>query len=180
MPIDRVAAAKAIDAFLLALGRDPARETDLAGTGERVAAAYADELCAGYAIDTKKLLAENVIATKSQGVVVVRDIPVATMCPHHLLPALGAATVAFQPSRRIVGLGAVASLVDAHARRLTLQETIGWAVVDDLFDAIAPVSVACRLELRHGCMIARGEKAHGTSVTTLAHRGEAQLLGIEP
>ena len=178
MAIDRVAAAKAIDAFLLALGRDPAREPELAGTGARVTDAFADELCAGYAVDTKKLLAEHIIPTKPQGLVVVRDIPIATMCPHHLLPALGTATVAFHPARKILGLGAIASLVEAHARRLTLQETIGWAVVDDLFDAIDPVSVACRIELRHGCMIVRGEKVHGASVVTLAHRGENPLLGL--
>ena len=79
-PIDRTAAAKAIDAFLIALGRDPAREPELAGTGARVADAFADELCAGYAVDTRQLLADHLIATKSQGLVVVRG--------HQLTPSV--------------------------------------------------------------------------------------------
>ena len=94
--MQREAAARAIEAFLRALGRDPEREPELAGTGERVARAWADELLAGYAVDADALLAENVLAGTSE-LVVVRDLPVATMCPHHLLPSTGAATVAFAP-----------------------------------------------------------------------------------
>ena len=81
MPIDRKAAASAIDAFLRALGRDPSKEPDLVGTGARVADAFADELCAGYSVDTRKLLAASTIASAraSDGLVIVRDVPVTTM-----------------------------------------------------------------------------------------------------
>ena len=82
MPIDRTAAANAIDAFLRAIGRDPASEPDLVGTGARVADAYVDELCAGYAVDTRVLLASSVIPETSRasgGLVVVRDVAVTTM-----------------------------------------------------------------------------------------------------
>jgi len=44
---DRKAAARAIDDFLRAIGRDPKRDAILAGTGARVADAYIDELCDG-------------------------------------------------------------------------------------------------------------------------------------
>ena len=74
--MNREAAARAIEAFLRALGRDPGREPELAGTGERVAKAWADELLAGYAVDVDALLAGSVLAGSS-GLVVVRDIPVA-------------------------------------------------------------------------------------------------------
>lgn len=171
MPIDRTAAANAIDAFLRALGRDPSTEPDLAGTGARVADAFADELCAGYAIDTRALLSASAIAGASDGLVVVRDVPVTTMCPHHLLPASGTATVAMQTRERLVGLGTLASLVDAHARRLTLQERIGEGVVADIVAVLAPEWVGCRLVLVHGCMVARGERAIGTRVETVALRG---------
>jgi GTP cyclohydrolase I len=171
MPIDRTAAANAIDAFLRALGRDPTREPDLLGTGARVADAYADELCAGYAVDTRALLAGSAIAGASDGLVVVRDIPVTTMCPHHLLPATGTATVAMQTRERLVGLGTLASLVDAHARRLTLQERIGEGVVSDIEAVLAPAWVGCRLLLPHGCMVSRGERAIGSRAETIALRG---------
>ncbi len=177
MPIDRTAAANAIDAFLRAIGRDPTREPELLGTGARVAAAYLDELCAGYTIDTVALLETSAIAIglggAAAGLVVVRDIPVTTMCPHHLLPASGTATVAMQPRDRLVGVGTLAALVDAHARRLTLQEHIGEGVVADVAAVLQPSFVGCRIVLVHGCMVARGERAIGASVETVAMRGAA-------
>ena len=57
--MDRAAAAKAIEDLLRALGRDPAREPDLAGTPERVAAAWIDELLDGYAVDPVRLLRDE-------------------------------------------------------------------------------------------------------------------------
>jgi GTP cyclohydrolase I len=166
--VDRRAAAAAIEAFLRALGRD---EPDLVGTGARVADMFADDLCAGYAVDTRALVEGSAIPAASPGLIVVRDIPVATTCPHHLLPSLGSATVAFLAGARIVGLGAVVALVDAHARRLTLQEAIGDGVASDLDAVLAPAWVGCRLVLAHGCMIARGERAAGARVETFAFRG---------
>jgi GTP cyclohydrolase I len=168
--VDRRAAAAAIEAFLRAIGR---HEVELEGTGARVAELFIDDLCAGYAVDTRKLVESSLIASASAGVVVVRDIPVVTTCPHHLLPATGVATVAFKATGRIVGLGTVVSLVDAHARRLALQEHIGDGVVADLEAVLAPAWVACRLSLTHGCMVARGERASGTRVDTVATRGAA-------
>jgi GTP cyclohydrolase I len=170
IPMDRDAAAAAIDAFLRALGRDPAHDPHLTGTGERVAAAYADELLSGYAIDTDDLLAHAVFAGHSE-LVIVRDLPITTMCPHHLLPSTGTACVAFAPDEHLVGVGTVARVVDAYARRLSLQEQIGERVVAALQKHLAPRWSACRLALSHACMIARGERAHGSRVETLALAG---------
>jgi GTP cyclohydrolase I len=172
MPMDREAAARAIDAFLLALGREASVEPELAGTGARVAAAFADELLAGYAVDVDALLAQNVFPGQSD-TVVVRDIPVATMCPHHLMPATGLATVAFAPAGRLIGIGTVARLVEAFARRLALQEQLGERVVAALNEHLAPRWVACRLVLAHTCMTARGERSHGARVDTTAIAGTA-------
>lgn len=166
MTIDRAAAAQAIDAFLRAIGRDPAAEPELVGTGERVAEAFTNELCSGYAVDTEALVRRSVIEATSSDVVVARDLPIVTTCPHHLLPAMGTATIAMKAKGRIVGIGTLAALVDAHARRLTLQETIGASVVRDLSCALAPAWVACRLSLVHACMVARGERAVGSRVET--------------
>ncbi|MGD0678604.1 MAG: GTP cyclohydrolase I [Polyangiaceae bacterium] len=168
--MDREAAALAIDAFLRALGRDPEREPELAGTGQRVAAAYADELLCGYGVDVDDLLAQSVFAGGSD-LVVVRDVPVATTCPHHLMPSTGVATVAFAPDEHLVGIGTVARVVDAFARRLALQETIGERVVASLQKHLSPRWVACRINLVHACMTVRGERAHGARVETLALAG---------
>jgi GTP cyclohydrolase I len=168
--MDREAAARAIDAFLRALGRDPEREPELVGTGARVAAAYADELIAGYAIDIDALLAQAVFAGRSD-LVIVRDVPLATTCPHHLMPAVGVATLAFAPDEHLVGVGTVARVLDASARRLTLQEDIGERAVAAIQKHLAPRWTGCRITLNHACMTARGERTHGARVETLALAG---------
>jgi len=153
---------------------DPATEPDLVGTGARVADAYIDELCAGYAVDTRALLAASVIVSSSKpsdGLVVVRDVAITTMCPHHLLPATGTATIAMHTREKLVGIGTLVSVVEAHARRLTLQERIGEAVVADVDAVLQPEWVGCRLVLVHGCMISRGERAVGSRVETVALHG---------
>lgn len=164
---DRQAAADAIDAFLRALGRN---EPDVQGSGARVADMFIDELCAGYAVDTRALVTSATMPADRPSLVVVRAVPVVTTCPHHLLPSIGTATVAFESTTKIIGLGTVISLVDAHARRLELQERIGQSVVDDLDAALGPAWVGIRIVLEHGCMIARGGKAIGSSVETVALR----------
>jgi GTP cyclohydrolase I len=168
--MDREAAARAIDAFLRALGRDPEREPELLGTGARVTAAYADDLVTGYAVDVDALLSGNVFAGHSE-LVIVRDVPVATTCPHHLMPGTGLATVAFAPEEHLIGVGTVARVLDAFARRLALQEQIGERTVAALQKHLAPRWAACRITMSHACMTARGERAHGARVETLALAG---------
>jgi GTP cyclohydrolase I len=168
--MDREAAARAIDAFLRALGRDPESEPELHGTGARVTAAYADDLITGYAVDVDALLAQNVFAGHTE-LVVVRDIPLTTTCPHHLMPAIGVATVAFAPEEHLIGVGTVAHVVDAFARRFALQEQIGERVVAALQKHLAPRWAGCRIALSHACMTTRGERPHGARVETLAVAG---------
>ncbi len=172
MTKDRAAAAAAIDAFLRAIGRDPSREPELRGTGARVTAAFLDELCHGYDKDPAAIVAANRIATASTDLVVLRGTPVTTMCPHHLLPATGIATIAFQPRGAIVGLGALVELVDACARRLVLQEEIGAHVADVLQATLDPAWSGCRLVLEHGCVVHRAERRHGARMETMALRGD--------
>src|SRR5688500_4596300 len=97
----RERAARAIDEFLRALGYELRGE--LEGTGRRVADAWIDELVAGTRTDPRTLLAAGAIEAGPgpHGVVVLRGIRVATMCPHHLLPAHGTATVGFLPKSKL-------------------------------------------------------------------------------
>jgi GTP cyclohydrolase I len=175
---DRNAAAAAIDAFLRAIGRDPENEADLRGTGKRVADAYVDELCAGYALDAKKILEDDAIAG-STSLVIARALPVSTTCPHHLMSSWGEATIAFAPNEKIVGLGALARALDACSQRLILQESIGEDLVSAIFEALKPRWAACRISLAHGCMVARGERAHHARVETMALRGDVDRSHVE-
>lgn len=168
--IDRRAAARAIEDFLRALGHPP--EGDLEGTGERVADAWADDLLEGEAIDAAAVLREGAIeGDGGGGLVVVRELAVTTMCPHHLLPAHGTGLVAYMPGERIAGIGTLAHVVDALSRRLTLQERIGTAVVSLLTDELGARGALCRLSLVHSCLVARGERKAGAVVETLALAG---------
>jgi GTP cyclohydrolase I len=169
--VDRKAAARAIEDFLRALGHEPVG--DLQGTGERVADAWADDLLEGEAIDVEAVLREGSIPLDEAGagLVVVRDLAVTTMCPHHLLPAHGTGLVAYLPGDRVAGIGTIAHVLDAFSRRLTLQERIGADVAAILVRELGARGALCKLALAHSCLTARGERKSGAVVETLAVAG---------
>ena len=175
--VDMEAAARAIDQFLRALGQDEQSNSQLVGTGKRVAEAFASEFCAGEGVDLDARLRAHLLPVATQGAIVSRnvvrlhDLPLHVMCPHHLLPAEGSADVIFEPALHLVGIGAIAELVEVASRRLILQETLGDEIVAALTRTLAPRWVAVRLELAHSCMRARGERAHGARVETWTSSG---------
>ena len=131
--MERDAARAAIREFLVALGHDPAKNPELAETPARVVEAFADELLTGYGRDLRALVTKDSSpAPREAGLIALRDVAVATVCPHHLMPAVGRANVIYRPGDRILGIGVIARLVDACARRLVLQEMIGEDVVSAL------------------------------------------------
>jgi len=175
MPVDRAAAARAIADFLNALGFDPAAHPDLADTPARVSEAFADELLSGHAVDVRELIRKGSCeapAFAKSGPVALRGIAVATICPHHLLPALGHANLVYLPGATLLGIGTLTSLVDAFARRLTLQEAIGQNVVDALVEHAGARGAYCELSLSHSCLRARGERQTTAVVRSSARAGE--------
>jgi GTP cyclohydrolase I len=175
MAVDRAAAARAIFDFLKALGLDPAQHADLRGTPERVTEAFADDLLRGHDVDVRELLrngsCEAPPAAKS-GPVAVTGIAIATTCPHHLMPALGRASIVYLPGAMLLGIGTLTALVDAFARRLTLQEAIAENVVRALIEHAGARGAYCELELEHGCLRARGERQASAIVRSSARAGE--------
>lgn len=175
MSADLDEAARAIEAFLRALGHDPARNPELARTGRLVAEAYAHDLLAGHAMDPAAILAEA-MTTPGGDLVLVRDLAATAVCPHHLLPASGVVHLAYVPRDRVAGLGALARLVDCHARRLTLQESMAQAVADSLVTHLGARAAGCAADLRPACLGARGERRHEARVATVATAGDAALV----
>jgi GTP cyclohydrolase I len=174
--VDRQAAERAIAAFLRALGHDPDESPELSDTPARVAEAFERDLLSGYSVDIRALLQAESVAISDdgpRGPVIVRDACVSAVCPHHLLPATGVATVAYLPGDRIVGIGTLTRLVDAFARRLTLQEAIGENVVRALVDHAGARGAYCKLALKHACLSIRGTKQPNATVVTVAQRGSA-------
>jgi GTP cyclohydrolase IA len=168
--VDREAAAGAMQAFLRAIGAPVDSDPELRDTPRRVAEAFSDELLAGYDEDPAAILADTT-ATRAPGMVVVRDLPVTTLCPHHLLPAQGTAHVGYVPDGRITGLGALGRLVQCYARRLILQEDLGQAVVEALVTHLRARGAACMVDLSPACLTIRGGRHHGARAVTTAFAG---------
>jgi GTP cyclohydrolase I len=166
-------AARAIDEFLDALGVDRASDPELTRTGERVAEAFANDLLGGYALDPTTILSER-IPHQGSGMVVVTSLQSVIMCPHHLLPALGLVHVGYTPDREVVGLGALARLVQCFGQRLVLQETLAQQVADALVHTLGAHGAGCVTTFSPTCLTARGERKHGADVVTVATAGRFQ------
>ena len=163
--IDRPAATRAVADLLRALGRDPADE-HLADTPRRVADSFADLLtCPPFRPTTFSNDAGY------DELVLARDIPVHSLCEHHLLPFSGTAHVGYLPGERIIGLSKLARVVEMFARDLQVQERLTQQVADWLQEHLAPRGVGVVLEAEHLCMSLRGVRATGSRTVTSALRG---------
>jgi GTP cyclohydrolase I len=167
---DLDAAAKAIEAFLRALGHSADTEPELRDTPRLVARAFHDELLSGYRMDPAAILGEAMTAPGGE-LLVVRDLRTTLICPHHLLPAAATVALAYAPGARIAGLGALARLVDCFARRLVLQETLGQQLADALCTHLGARGAAALVQAEPGCLTARGERQHAASVHSIACAG---------
>jgi GTP cyclohydrolase I len=172
--VDRARAERAVREFLLALGREPEKDPELQGTPARVVEAYASDLLSGYDVDVKALLSEGeaISENESSGLIALSGISVSTVCPHHLLLSNGVASVVYRPGSRLFGLGSLAALVNAYARRLSLQESIGESVVQALVEHGGARAAYCEIRLVHGCLVARGSRQTGAELSTSARRGD--------
>lgn len=180
MSVDRGRAERAVREFLIALGRDPESEPDLVGTPSRVVDAYEKDLLSGYGVDVKALLAEGeaVSEGKVSGYIALTGISVSTVCPHHLLLSHGTATVVYRPGLRLFGLGTLAAVVNAYARRFSLQEALGENVVQALCEHGGARAAYCEIKLVHGCLVARGSRQTGTELVTTARRGDVDAAEL--
>ncbi len=158
----------AVREILIAIGEDPDRE-GLAETPSRVARMY-EEIFGGLEDDPTRHL--KLFDESSEEMVVVRDIPLYSMCEHHLIPFLGKAHIAYIPSDgRVIGLSKLARIVDCFARRPQLQERLTSQVADFLYENLQPMGVAVVIEAEHLCMTMRGARASGAKTMTSALRG---------
>jgi GTP cyclohydrolase I len=160
----------AVAEILSAIGEDPERD-GLVNTPTRVAAMY-EELFSGLADDPARHL-EVTFAEGHDEMVMVREIPFASLCEHHLVPFLGRAHVAYIPGEdgRITGLSKLARLVDGYARRLQVQERMTTQIADAIERVLVPRGVLVVIEAEHLCMSMRGVKKPGTVTVTSAVRG---------
>ncbi len=162
---DRIAAA--VREILLAIGEDPERE-GLLRTPERVASAYA-ELFSGLREDPRRHL-EVTFDEHHHEMVVLRDIPFASVCEHHLLPFTGRAHIGYIPQGRVVGLSKLARLVEGYARRPQVQERLTSEIADAIMETLRPDGCGVVIEAVHTCMTLRGVRKPGATMVTSAMR----------
>ena len=160
----------AVRTLLAYAGDDPTRE-GLIDTPRRVAKAYR-ELFAGYQQDAGEIL--DRVFEEVDGyddMVLVRDIPFASHCEHHMVPFVGKAHVAYFPSEGVVGLSKLARLVDMYARRFQTQEAMTAQIVEAIETHLKPRGVAVYVEAEHMCMSMRGVRKQGASTVTTRFTG---------
>jgi GTP cyclohydrolase I len=170
MSVDIPRIEAAVRELLAAIGEDPERD-GLLETPKRVAHMYG-ELFSGLAEDPADHLMVTFEAHHDE-MVMVRDIPFASLCEHHLVPFMGRAHVAYIPGNdgRITGLSKMARLVDGFARRLQVQERMTAQIADSMEKVLDPKGVLVVVEAEHQCMSMRGVKKSGTMTVTSAVRG---------
>ncbi|MEA2825675.1 MAG: cyclohydrolase [Actinomycetota bacterium] len=168
--IDRGRIEKAVREILEAIGEDPDRE-GLRRTPERVAAMY-EEIFAGLRESPAEHLTTTFAADHDE-MIMVKDIPLYSMCEHHLVPFTGKAHVAYIPNEggRITGLSKLVRLVEAYARRPQVQEQLTRQIADELVASLQPRGVLVVVEAEHLCMSMRGVQKPGTTTVTSAVRG---------
>lgn len=167
--MDKQRIENAVRELLLAVGEDPQRE-GLLETPKRVANMY-EEIFAGLESDPMQHL-KLFHEPSNDEMVVVRDIPLYSMCEHHLLPFVGKAHIAYIPrGNRIIGLSKFARIVDCFAKRPQVQERLTSEIADFLQTHLQPQGVAVVIEAEHMCMTMRGARAAGSCTQTSALRG---------
>ena len=170
--VDHERIERAVTEILYAIGEDTERD-GLLDTPARVARMYA-EVCSGLLEDPSHHLEKTFdVGHDHDELILVKSIPVYSLCEHHLLPFIGEAHVGYIPSSngRITGLSKLARIVDGYAKRPQVQERLTTEVADSLQRILEPRGVIVVVEAEHLCMSMRGVQKPGSSTVTSAVHG---------
>jgi GTP cyclohydrolase IA len=160
---------KGVRLLLEGVDEDPGRP-GLKATPQRVARMFS-EILGGMGEDPSRHL-RAIHQEKHDEMVIIKNIPLYSMCEHHLLPFAGVAHVAYIPKAgRIVGLSKIARVVDVFSRRLQIQERLTKQIADILEQHLKPLGVMVIIEAEHMCMSMRGAKKPKSWTVTSAVRG---------
>jgi len=160
---------KAMFQILKAIGEDPKRE-DLVETPRRVADMY-EEIFSGIKQDPEKEL-EVILEQKHHEIILLRGIPLYSVCEHHFLPFTGKANIAYIPQNgRVAGISKFARVVDILSRRPQVQERLTAQIAEIIMKKLDPLGVMVVIEAEHLCMSMRGIKKPGVMTVTSAVRG---------
>lgn len=118
-------------------------------------------------------------ADRYEGPIVLRDIPFASLCEHHLFPFRGVVHVGYLPVERVVGISTLVRVVDWVARDLQMQERMTADIAEWLQHELEPKGVGVRIEAEHLCMSMRGVGTPDVRATTSIFRGAFTAADLE-
>ena len=158
---------EAVRSLLVGMGLKPDGE-GLKETPRRVVG-FLEEFCQPF----PSHIWSGVFASNGHdGIVAVSNIPFRMICEHHLLPALGYASIGYIPNKLVLGLSKLPRLVDAvGTEKPSLQEYITDRIADLLVENIEPSGTICMIKAEHTCMACRGVASPGVVTTTSSVRG---------
>ena len=156
-------------AILEILDEDPNRE-GLLRTPKRAADALLF-LNSGHRLNMDTLVNQAVFSDANEGMVIIRDIEVYSMCEHHMLPFFGKAHVGYIPDKKIIGISKIPRIVDMFARRLQVQERLTEQVLSALSQVLAPVGAGVVMQCKHMCMMMRGVEKQNSVMFTSSMSG---------
>ena len=156
--------------MLEGMGEDLDRQ-GLRLTPSRVARMY-EEILAGMSQNPAEVLKAQ-FAEEHEEMILVKDIPLYSVCEHHLMPFIGKAHLAYLPGSKgqITGISKLARVVDVLSKRLQVQERLTTQIADTLMDGLKANGVLVVIEAEHLCMSMRGVKKSGALTVTSAMRG---------
>ncbi len=167
--MDKKRIEKAVREILLAIGEDVTRH-DIKDTPKRVAEMYG-EILGGTKVNPEKEL-EVVFEKDHDEIILLKGIPLYSICEHHLLPFIGKAHVAYIPgNNKVTGLSKLVRVVDTLSKRLQVQERLTTDIAEIIMRKLSPKGVLVIIEAEHLCMSMRGVRKPGVLTITSAVRG---------
>jgi len=164
--------AELVEKLIVLLGEDPKRE-GLVKTPDRVAKALRF-LTSGYREDIHKIVNGAIFNEANNGLVIVRDIEIYSMCEHHMLPFYGKAHIGYIPNKKIIGLSKIPRIVDIFSRRLQVQERLTVEIQEAVNEVLQPQGVGVVIKCKHMCMMMRGVEKQNSEVFTSSMSGVFQ------
>jgi GTP cyclohydrolase I len=151
-------------------------DPSLAKTPHRVAKMYVEELFSGLSTrhfpDISYL--ENEFIGEGEGMILVKEIEVKSICEHHFVPFIGKARVAYLPKNKVLGLSKINRIVQYFCRRPQLQERLTAQIADSLQLILGTEDVAVSIVAEHFCVKMRGVSDESSTTLTQILKGAFQ------
>lgn len=147
------------------------KDDSLAETPHRIAKMYVNEIFSGldYANFPKISLIENKMQVDEM--VKVSAINLTSTCEHHFITIDGAASVAYIPANKIIGLSKINRIVRFFAQRPQVQERMTQQILVALQILLETDNVAVSIQASHFCVKSRGVMDVNSETSTTALGG---------